>query len=118
EHHLGVELLDQRHRRGNGAGLADDVHRVAELRAHAREEEVMVVDENDAALHGALLVMCSSTSVPSPGLVTTVAFPPARSSRPSIDSTRPRRSAGTAARSKPPPRSRTKTETSSSVTSA
>ena len=74
----------------------------------------MVVDENDAALHDALLAMCSSTSVPSPGLDTIVARPPARSSLPSIDSTRPRRSAGTAARSNPAPRSRTKTETSSS----
>ena len=70
----------------------------------------MVVDQHDAALHDALRGRCSSTSVPSPGLETTVARPPARSIRPSIDSTRPRRSAGTAARSKPAPRSRTKTD--------
>jgi hypothetical protein len=78
----------------------------------------VVVDENDAALHGFFLGSRSSTSVPWPGAVTIVARPPARSSLPSIDSINPRLSAGTAERSNPAPRSWTKTEIASSVTSA
>ena len=63
----GIELLDQRHGLGDARGLADDVDRVAELGAHAGEEELVVVDEDDAALHVALRGSRSSTSVPSPG---------------------------------------------------
>jgi hypothetical protein len=54
-----------------------------------------VVDQDNPALHASALTTWSSTSVPSPGLETTVALPPARSSRPSIDSDNPRLSAGT-----------------------
>ena len=71
----------------------------------------MVVDEHDAGLHAPLLGRVSSTSVPEPGDETIDAVPPARAIRPSIDSASPRRSSGTAARSKPAPRSRTKTPT-------
>ena len=93
-------------------GLADDLDLVAELAAHAGAEELVVVDEHDARLHDAAPAAgVSSTSVPSPGVEAIVAVPPARAIRPSIDSASPRRSAGTAARSKPAPRSRTKTLT-------
>src|SRR5688500_4013240 len=118
EDDVGVELLDQRHRLGHAPGRTDDFDCVAELRAHSGEEERVVVDEDDPRLHDALLGRRSSTSVPSPGVLAIVARPPTRSSLPSIDSTMPRRSPGTAARSKPAPRSRTKTATVSSVTSA
>ena len=110
QHDLGIELADQRDRLGHAAGLADDVDDALQLAAHAGAEERVVVDQHDAAHHD-LLGIVSSISVPSPGADLIVARPPARASRPSIDSRSPRRSAGTAARSKPAPRSRTKTET-------
>src|ERR671919_1305273 len=118
EDDVRVELLDQRHGVGHGPGLADDLHRPGELRPDAGEEERVVVHQDDARLHDALRSTRSSTSVPSSGALTIVACPPARSSRPSIESTSPRRSGGTAARSKPAPRWWTKTATASSVTSA
>src|SRR4051794_283718 len=118
QHHVGVELLDQRHGGGDASRLPDHLDRVTELGPHAREEEIVVVDQDNPALHASALTTWSSTSVPSPGLETTVALPPARSSRFSIDSDSPRLSAGTAERSNPNPRSRTNTDTSSSVTSA
>ena len=55
-----VELADQRHRVGDGARLADDIDGVAELGAHAGAEEVVVVDEDDAALHDALLAQAAA----------------------------------------------------------
>ena len=115
EDDLGVELLDQRHGVRHRSGLADDLDGVTELGAHAGEEEAVVVDEDDATLHRGSL---SSTSVPPPGGLVTVALPPARSRRPSIDSRMPSRSSGTAPRSKPTPRSRRKTAISSALTSA
>ena len=45
-------------------GLPDHLDRVAELGPDAREEQVVVVDEHDAALHDGLLGRWSSTSVP------------------------------------------------------
>ncbi len=110
-----VELLDQRHGIGDRPGLADDVDAVAELRADAGEEQAVIVDEDDAPFHRGSL---SSTSVPAPGALVTTELPPARSRRPLIDSRIPCLSPGTAAGSKPAPRSRTKTAISSSVTSA
>src|SRR5437867_800289 len=118
QHDVRIELLDQRHSLRDARGLADDIDGVAELRPHAREEELVIVDEDDAALHDALRGSRSSTSVPLPGAEAIVALPPARCSRPSTDSASPRRSAGTAARSKPLPRSWTKTDTSFAETSA
>ena len=94
---------------------------VAELGPHAGAEHPVVVDEHDAhpglaaraAVTVALLVarrgISSWTSVPSPGELRTSAVPPLRSIRPTIDCRTPSRSAGTASRSKPGPRSRTKT---------
>src|SRR4051794_8950431 len=113
-----IELLDQRNGLCDARGLAHDLDGIAQLGPHAGEEELVVVDQHDATFHGALRGRRSSTSVPSPRAVTIVALPPARSSRPSIDSAMPRRSAGTAVRSKPDPRSWTKTDIVSSVTSA
>ena len=101
-----VELTDQRHRLGNGAGFADDLDRLAELAANAGAEEIVVVDEHDAAAAHGCLARRSSTSVPSAEDVS-VAVPPARVMRPRIDSAIPCASAGTASGSKPPPRSRT-----------
>ena len=115
QHDIGVELLDERNGLGDARRLADDVDRFRELRANAREEELVIVDEYDATLHAVLRGSLSSTSVPLPGSLVIVACPPARASRPSIDSAMPCRSGGTAARSKPAPRSWTKTATSSSV---
>ena len=62
--------------------------------------------------------MCRDTSVPSPGTLRTVAEPPRRVTRARTDSARPFRSPGTAAGSKPQPRSRTNSETSAGSTSA
>src|SRR5207253_4860195 len=112
QHDIRVELADEWHCLGNGARFADDVDRGRDLTAHAGAEQLVIVDENDASLHvDSLCGSRSSTSVPEPRVVTIVAVPPARSSRPSIDSVRPRRSGATAARSNPVPRSRTNTET-------
>ena len=95
-----VELADQRHRLGDGAGLADDLDRVAELAPHAGAEEVVVVDEHDApAAHGCL-PRRSSTSVPV-GRGRELAVPPARAIRPRIDSAMPCDPRGTASGSKP-----------------
>ncbi len=60
----------------------------------------------------------SVTFVPSPGADCTVASPPCRLIRPRMDSATPLRSPGTAAGSKPLPRSRTATLTLSGSTSA
>src|SRR5438105_2134674 len=118
EDDLGIELLDQRHRLGDARGLADELDGLAELGPHAGAKEVVVVDEDDAPLHVVPLGRVSSTSVPSPGALVTAAVPPTRSIRATIESEMPRRSAGTAAASKPAPRSRTNTEIRSSVASA
>src|SRR5689334_12610549 len=115
EDDVRVELLDQRDCVGHGSGLAHDVDGVTEFGADACEEEAVIVDEYDAARH---LGSLSSTSVPFPGELVTSALPPARSSRPLIDSRMPRRSSGTAVGSKPTPRSRTKTAIWSALTSA
>ena len=94
---------------GRLAWLADDVDRFPELAAHAGSEEPVVVDDHDATGHGWLLGSDGSTSVPSPGVDVIVAVPWCRRMRPSIDSVSPRRPDGTSPRSKPTPRSRTKT---------
>src|SRR5262249_19313928 len=105
-----VELADERHGFCDAARLARDLDRRPELAAHAGAEELVVVDEHDAD-HAELLGSVSSTSVPAPGSEVTAAVPPERRIRPPIDSARPRLSGGTADRSKPTPRSRTKTAT-------
>ena len=71
EHDLRVEVLDQRDRRRDRPRLADHLDGVAELGLDAREEEPVIVDEDDAPTHDALRGMRSSTSVPSPGVDTT-----------------------------------------------
>src|SRR5207237_4221028 len=115
EDDVGIELLDQRHGLLDACRLTDHVDGVAELGAHARAEEVVIVDEDDAALHDPLRGTDSSTSVPSPGVLETLASPPTRSIRRTIESAIPRRSAGTAAGSNPAPRSLTKPATPASV---
>ena len=80
----------------------------------------MVVDHEDARRlrsSAATLGSTSSTSVPSPGAERISAVPPSRVSRPFTESRSPRRSSGTVAGSNPLPRSRTKTDTRSGVTS-
>jgi phage shock protein PspC (stress-responsive transcriptional regulator) len=89
-----------------------------QLAAHAGAEQLVVVDQNDTDHASPPLGIVSSTSVPFPGDEVIVADPPARRSRDSIESAIPRRSAATEARSKPTPRSRTKTETEVGSTSA
>ena len=106
---VGVELADQRHRLRDAAGLADDVDGLAELAAHAGAEELVVVDEHDAPLHARALGdrQLDLGSLARRGDDRRGAAD-ARM-RPSIDSVMPWRSAGTAARSNPAPRSRTNT---------
>ncbi len=107
EHHLGLVRDD----RGDGlvdvGGLGDDVDRGAELGAYAGAEHGVVVDDHDAAGHGASLGRGarvgseSRTSVPSPGTLRTEALPPWRSIRPTMLLRTPCRSSATAAGSKP-----------------
>ena len=84
-----VVLADQRDAVVDRPGLAHDFDRVAELGPHAGAEELVVVDEDDPALHAGHRGSRSSTSVPSPGALVTTALPPARSIRPLIDSRMP-----------------------------
>src|SRR5207248_2134322 len=109
----GVTVRDAPHRVGEL--LAGD--RLRDVAAGAGAEEGVVVDEHDTRCHAGLRGSLSSTSVPAPASEVIVAVPPARAIRPSIDSASPRRSRGTSARSKPAPRSRTKTLTSPSAAS-
>src|SRR6185312_6244629 len=111
----------------HGAGIGAHLDQPLELRLHARAEELVVVDDHDRRRRGVRHVpppssgtRCaeSDTSVPPPGMERTSARPPARSMRPRIDSRTPRRSAGTAASSKPGPRSRTYASIAPSSTSA
>ena len=95
----------------DAAGLADHVDPLAELGAHAGAEHRMVVDQHDpcAVIAGGILI---STSVPPPGVLRHLApVPPCRSIRPMIEPRTPCRSSATASRSKPTPRSLTKTLT-------
>src|SRR5439155_4887792 len=103
QHDVGAQLGDGRDRVVDGGGVAHELDAPLELGPHPGAEQRMVVDDEDARHLGS----ASSTSVPSPGAERTVARPPWRSMRPTIDSRTPRRSAGTAAGSKPGPRSRT-----------
>src|SRR5204863_4398472 len=103
EDDVGLGRLDLGHRLVDGRGVAHELDEVLELRANAGAEELVVIHDQYAR-HSSL----SSTSVPS-GELFTVARPPWRSIRPTIDSRMPRRSSGTALGSKPGPRSRTKT---------
>ena len=102
-----VELLDQRHGVGDRRRLTDDLDRVAEL---GRTPERNIGDRRPGR-HAASLGgpwQHSSTSVPSPTARdrgdAAVAL-----MRATIESLIPRRSCGTAALSKPMPRSRTNT---------
>ena len=97
-----------RHGLGHAGGLARDLEQRLELGAHAGAEELVVVHDQYARL-GQARSSSSSTSVPDPGALEIVARPPWRRMRPTIDSRTPRRSDGTAAGSKPGPRSRTNT---------
>ena len=114
---VGCGRGDARHRAGNVFGLTHDFDAVAELGSHTGTEQPVVVDDHDANLHETHHAraiaddISSRTSVPTPGAVRTVACPPCRSMRPTIDSFTPSRSEGTASGSKPRPRSRTKTVT-------
>src|SRR5262249_47582359 len=104
---------DRPHRVLDRGGVAEHVDQPGELGPHAGAEQLVVVDDDDAR-HPST----SSTSVPWPGREWTVAVPPWRSMRPTIESRTPRRSAGTASGSNPGPRSRTNTSKRPSSTSA
>src|SRR5262249_5681516 len=113
DHDIGLLREDQPHRVLDGRRVAQDLDQPVELGAHARAEQLVIVDQDDRR-HGSIT---SSTSVPS-GPEWTAARPPWRSIRPTIDSRTPRRSSGTVAGTKPGPRSRTNTSTRSPATSA
>src|SRR5271166_3381347 len=109
-----LELLDRLHGALHVAALSYDLDLLAETRAHTCAEEVVIVDDHDpghrSVAHGlSSRSIVISTSVPAPGKARTVALPPARRIRPTIDSRTPRLACGTAAVSKPAPRSRTNT---------
>ena len=83
QHDVGVERLDQRDGVGDVPASPTTSTLVAELGADAGEEERVIVDEYDSPCHRGSR---SSTSVPAPGALVTSALPPARSSRPLIES--------------------------------
>src|ERR1700761_895461 len=140
--HVGQQLADQFDGRSDVCGLADHFHPRAKFGAHARAEQAVVVDQDHArhVAHRRLVSSATSaaaglgsatvsldradrgivnvTFVPSPGADCTVASPPCLLILPWMDSATPLRSPGTAAGSKPLPRSRTATLTLSGSTSA
>ncbi len=90
QHDVGVAFADHLDRRIDVGGRAHHVDDVAELRAHAREEQLVVVDkEHTGRVHAGSGPFCigntSSTSVPVPGSDRTVARPPARAIRPTME---------------------------------
>ena len=93
EDDVGIELADQRHRFGHQpASPTMSTAWPSSLRTP--REEVVVVDEDDAAKAHDCLPRRNSTSVPS-AEDTSAAVPPARSMRPRIDSAIPCAFAGT-----------------------
>ena len=96
--------------RGHVGGVPDQLERLAQLGADARQEQPVVVDQEHPDRPGhdpSRLGMRRWTSVPSAGTLLTVATPPPRSIRPTIDSLIPWRSVGTSTSSNPLPSSRT-----------
>src|SRR4051812_12887993 len=112
---VGPRLGDQPHRLVDRPRVAHHLDEPVELGAHAGPEQPVVVDDDDARHFSSSV---SSTSVPAPGAAVIRALPPWRAIRATIDSRTPRRSSGTAAGSKPAPRSRTKTCSRPSAASA
>src|SRR5262249_14500647 len=122
---IGSHLGDQVNGRGHVIGRADHARRAAKFRRPPGPDQPVIVHEPHARhglAHGALRTtgrgIFSDTLVPSPTAVCTATVPPCLLIRPWIDSAIPLRSAGTADGSKPFPRSRTTTSTSSAVASA
>ena len=117
--HVGQALADELYCGRSLVGLADDLHRLTELRLHTRPEDGVVLDEEDARAGGGLSAvrgahgtrsrrgMESWTSAPSPGAERITVAPPKRATWARIDCAMPCRSPGTAPGSKPRPRSRT-----------
>ena len=98
----GCSRRDHLDRLVDRAGVADHVDAPAELGAHAGAEELVVVDEHDArrsahASRSSIELDLGAVA----GRVRSRRVPPWRAIRPTIDSRMPRRSSGTAARSKP-----------------
>src|SRR5205823_14887050 len=89
QHHVRLRLNDLRDRRDGVLRFAHDVEALLELGAHARQEQAMVVYQEDPR-HGARLGSTSRTSVPSPGDEAMVAEPAFRRIRPTMDSAIPR----------------------------
>ena len=70
-----MQLDDCRDRLVHRAGVADDLEVAPELGPDAGSEQLVVVDDEDPDRHGALLGSLSTTSVPAPGRLCTVARP-------------------------------------------
>src|SRR5690606_5504550 len=107
---------------GSGAHDLEPIGELFELGLHSGEEQGVIVDQKQADhLISPSLPLTGThrwTSVPSPGLASISEPPPTLCIRPRIESFNPRRSSGTDSRSKPRPKSATKTSIRSSVTSA
>lgn len=87
EHDVGLALADHLDGGVDLRRIPDDVELTAQLHLHAGEEQMVVIDEEDARPGHRFIT--SSTSVPSPGTETMVAVPPWRLIRPLIDSAIP-----------------------------
>ena len=91
ENDVGNPFTNHLHGRVDVRRRADDVDDIAELRAHTREEELMVVDEEHAGRgrHGDSTAFANgstnSTSVPVSADDRTDARPPARVMRPMME---------------------------------
>lgn len=116
EHDIWVGGADDRNRILDRRCLADDLDtwlagrgrcELRQFGSDAGAEQGVILDEDEPNGHRPPRGMRSSTSVPEPDLETTVAVPPARRTRPTIESAMPRRSSGTLVWSKPTPVSRT-----------
>ena len=103
--------------------LADDLERLAQLGAHARQEQPVVVDDEHPhgrgrrRSRGRPREPQADLGPARPATRPTSAVPPYRCRRPRIESAMPRRSSGTVSGSKPFPWSRTNAVTDSGSTS-
>src|SRR5690606_16853654 len=106
------------HRGVDVGGLTHHVDEPGELRPHPAAEHGVVVHDHDRPHPTSSRFILSRTSVPCSGVDLIVAVPPCRSILATMLLRTPSRSGGTSSGSNPVPRSRTKTSTSLSPTSA